>query len=75
MLYKNQKEIIKKRKKVELVFLCTALRICARNMHIKFFKVYFRPLVTKLRPGQGNPDDAADAAAVDESNSHSLYVA
>jgi len=34
MLYKiNQSGIIKKRNKVELRFLCTALRVTARNMH------------------------------------------
>jgi hypothetical protein len=37
MLYKNQsKGIIKKRNKVELRFLCTALWVIARNMHTKF---------------------------------------
>jgi len=37
MLYKiNQRGIIKKRNKVELRFLCTALRVIARNMHIKY---------------------------------------
>jgi len=36
MLYKiNQKKIIKKRNKVELQFLSTALRVIARNMHTK----------------------------------------
>jgi len=34
MLYKiNQRGIIKKRNKVELRFLCTALQVIARNMH------------------------------------------
>jgi len=37
MLYKiNQRGIIKKRNKVELWFLCTALRVVARNMHTKY---------------------------------------
>ena len=37
MLYKiNQRGIIKNRNKVELRFLCTALRVIARNMHTKF---------------------------------------
>jgi len=37
MLYKiNQKGIIKKRNKVELRFLCTALRVIAKNMHTKY---------------------------------------
>jgi len=37
MLYKiNQKGIIQKRNKVELWFLCTALRVIARSMHTKF---------------------------------------
>ena len=37
MLYKiNQREIIQKRNKVELWFLCTALRVIARNMHTNF---------------------------------------
>jgi len=36
MLYKiNQRGIIQKRNKVELGFLCTALRVTARNMHTK----------------------------------------
>ena len=36
MLYKiNQWGIIKKQNKVELQFLCTALLVIARNMHIK----------------------------------------
>ena len=37
MLYKiNQRGIIQKRNKVELWFLCTALRVVARNMHTKY---------------------------------------
>jgi len=37
MLYKiNQRVIIQKRNKVELRFLCTAIRIIARNMHTKY---------------------------------------
>ena len=37
MLYKiNQRGIIQKRNKVELWFLCTALRVIARNMHTKY---------------------------------------
>jgi len=37
MLYKiNQRGIIQKRNKVELQFLCTALRVIARNMHTKY---------------------------------------
>jgi len=36
MLYKKSKGIIQKRKKVELRFLCTALRVIAKNMHTKF---------------------------------------
>jgi len=37
MLYKiNQSEIIQKQNKVELRFLCTALRVIARSMHTKF---------------------------------------
>jgi len=38
MLYKiNQRGIIQKRNKVELRrFLCTALRVIARNMHTKY---------------------------------------
>jgi len=37
MLYKiNQRGIIKNRNKVELRFLCTALRVIARNMHTQF---------------------------------------
>jgi len=36
MLYKiNQREIIQKRNKVDSRFLCTALRVIARNMHTK----------------------------------------
>jgi len=37
MLYKiNQRGIIKKQNKVDLRFLCTALRVIARNMHTKY---------------------------------------
>jgi len=37
MLYKiNQRDLNQKRKKVELRFLCTALRVIARNMHTKY---------------------------------------
>jgi len=37
MLYKiNQSGIIKKQNKVELRFVCTALRVIARSMHTKF---------------------------------------
>ena len=37
MLYKiNQRGIIQKQIKVELQFLCTALHVIARNMHIKY---------------------------------------
>jgi len=41
MLYKiNQRGIIKKRNKVELRFLCTALRVIARNMHTKYVVIW-----------------------------------
>jgi len=33
MLYKNKREIIKKRNNVELRLLFTALRVIARNVH------------------------------------------
>jgi len=37
MLYKNnQRGIIKKRNKVELRFLCTALQVIARNVYTKY---------------------------------------
>jgi len=37
MLYKiNQREIIQNRNKIELRFLCIALRFIARSMHTKF---------------------------------------
>ena len=37
MLFKiNQRGIIQKWNKVELQFLCTALRVIARNMHTKY---------------------------------------
>ena len=36
----NQREIIQKRNKVELWFLCTALRVIARNMHNKFGMIW-----------------------------------
>ena len=37
MLYKiNQRGITQKRINVELRFLCTALRVIARNMHTKY---------------------------------------
>jgi len=37
MLYKiNPRGILKKRNKVELRFLCTALQVIARNMHTKY---------------------------------------
>jgi len=35
ILYKYQKGLIKKRNKAEIQFLCTALRVIARNMHTK----------------------------------------
>jgi len=37
MLYNiNQRGIFQKRNKVELQFMCTALRVIARNMHTKY---------------------------------------
>jgi len=36
MLFKNQRGLIKKWNKAVLWFLCTALRVIARNMHTKF---------------------------------------
>ena len=63
----NQREIIQKRNKVELQFLCTAPRVIARNMHTKFGMI--GPTVIKLCSGQGNPDAAATAnTAADEGN-------
>ena len=40
MLYKNQRGIIKKQYKAELLFLCTALPVIARNMHTKFWVIW-----------------------------------
>jgi len=61
MLYKiNQRGIIQKWNKVELGFLCTALRVIA----IPIVEL-FGPLMTKLCSGQGIRDDAA---AADQSN-------
>jgi len=64
MLHKiNQKEIIEKRKKVELRILCTALQVIARNVHTKFgvIRTYDDKVTLRTRKsGRCATDDAAD---------------
>ena len=67
---------IQKWKKLELRFLCTALRVIARSMHTKFGVIWTYD--DKIRSGQGKRDDAdaetdnADDAddAADQSNTY-----
>jgi len=70
----NQRGIIQKRNKEELLFLCTALRVIARACIPCLESFGF--MMTKLRSWQGKRDDAdadtnadadADADAADQS--------
>jgi len=55
--------------KVELRFLCTAIRVSARSMHTKFGVIWIYD--DKLCFGQGKRDNAdADADAADQSNTY-----
>ena len=69
----NQREIIQKRNIVELRLLCTALRVIARNMHIKFGMIWTHSDQNMLRTRKSDAtddtdDNTANAATADEIN-------